>query len=219
MRLFPLTLANGWHISLFIGLIFLSVSFQPMNAVLGIGRLLQETHLSTEQQQYVSMINNSGQLLLSIINDVLDLSRIESGKLELERSPFSILECVENSVQLCWTTAHAKRLDLSYEIAPNVPDQVIGDLAHLMQVIINLISNALKFTFSSNDRIGSCHVKVTKEEFIMPQPTNGLIRSSHHGERSLLSNTPLSSGVPVDSSMQPNSVVLKFEVRDTGEEY
>jgi GAF domain-containing protein len=113
----------------------------PMNAVIGISRLLADTNLSLEQQQYVSMINSSGQLLLSIINDVLDLSRIESGKLELERTPFSLLECIENSVQLCWNAAYAKRLDLAYEIATDVPDQISGDSTHLMQILINLLSN------------------------------------------------------------------------------
>jgi phosphoglycerate-specific signal transduction histidine kinase len=79
----------------------------------------------------------------SIINDVLDLSRIESGKLVLESAPFSLLQCVENAAHLCWGMAQKKSLDLVYSIDDRVPDALVGDATHLQQVLINLIGNAV----------------------------------------------------------------------------
>ena len=111
------------------------------NAVIGLSRLLADTELTGEQSQCVSLINNAGQLLLSIVNDVIDLSRIESGKLVLECAPFSLLDCVENSAHLCWSMSHLKKLDLAYTIDPAIPDALIGDSTHLQQVIVNLLYN------------------------------------------------------------------------------
>ena len=118
----------------------------PMNAVLGLSRLLADTELSAEQSQYLSMITSSGELLLSIINDILDFSKIESQKLELEHRDFSLLDCVENAVQLCYDMAGKKGLDLTYLVDPRCPAVLMGDVTRLQQIILNLLSNACKFT-------------------------------------------------------------------------
>ena len=118
----------------------------PMNAVLGLSRLLADTELSAEQSQYLSMITSSGELLLSIINDILDFSKIESQKLELEHRSFSLLDCVENAVQLCYDMAGKKGLDLTYLVDPQCPAVLVGDVTRLQQIILNLLSNACKFT-------------------------------------------------------------------------
>ena len=118
----------------------------PMNAVLGLSRLLADTELSGEQSQYLSMITSSGELLLSIINDILDFSKIESQKLELEHRDLSLLDCVENAVQLCYDMAGKKGLDLTYLVDPRCPAVLVGDVTRLQQIILNLLSNACKFT-------------------------------------------------------------------------
>jgi signal transduction histidine kinase len=106
-----------------------------MNCVLGMSHLLTATQLDDEQQQYVGMIVNSGKLLLAIINDVLDYSRIESGKLSLEAQPLSILECIETTLHLCSDMALQKGLELVYIIDPKTPSCVLGDTIHLQQIL------------------------------------------------------------------------------------
>lgn len=117
-----------------------------MHIILGTSRLLQDTDLTAEQSSYLQMITNSGKLLLTIINDVLDFSRIESNSLELEYRRFSLLECVENACHLCWDMASKKQLDLTYHIDRSVPGYIFGDSVRLQQILLNLLSNACKFT-------------------------------------------------------------------------
>lgn len=118
----------------------------PLNAVLGITRLMQDTPLTSEQAQYLSMVTSSGELLLSIINDILDWSKIDSQKLELETINFSLTDCVETSVQLIDELASKKALDLVYLVDPSCPSTIMADSTRLQQIILNLLSNATKFT-------------------------------------------------------------------------
>lgn len=118
----------------------------PMNAVLGVSRLLADTPLSLEQDQYLTMITNSGHLLLTIISDVLDVSKIEAGQLKLELLPCNLIDVVETAVMLCHDAAATKRLDLHYSVQTNVPTSVVVDATRLQQIILNLLSNAVKFT-------------------------------------------------------------------------
>ena len=118
----------------------------PMNAVLGLSRLLQDTELSAEQQSYLTMIANSGKLLLTIINDVLDFSRIETNNLELEYRRFALLDCVENATHLCFDMALNKQLDMALHTSRTTPSHVYGDSSRLQQILLNLLSNACKFT-------------------------------------------------------------------------
>jgi len=118
----------------------------PMNGVIGMASLLMETSLSKEQREYVDTIRVSGDTLLTIINDILDFSKIESGKMELEEQPFEVRGCVEEALELLTVKASQKRLDLLYLIEPDVPAYIIGDVTRLRQILVNLISNAVKFT-------------------------------------------------------------------------
>jgi signal transduction histidine kinase/CheY-like chemotaxis protein/ligand-binding sensor domain-containing protein len=118
----------------------------PMNGVLGMASLLAETSLTTEQRDYTDTIRHSGEALLGVINDILDFSKIESGKMELENSDFNLRDCVEEVLDVFAVTAAKSHLDLIYEIDYNVPAQIVGDSLRLRQVLLNLVSNAIKFT-------------------------------------------------------------------------
>lgn len=118
----------------------------PMNGVIGMTGLLLDTKLSSEQRDYVMTIQQSGESLLSIINDVLDYSKIEAGKIELEELPFRIKETVEETLNLLAPKAEEKHLDLRYLISDGVPQTMIGDAMRLRQILVNLVGNAIKFT-------------------------------------------------------------------------
>jgi signal transduction histidine kinase/ligand-binding sensor domain-containing protein/DNA-binding response OmpR family regulator len=126
----------------------------PMNGVIGMASLLTETTLTTEQKEYTETIKNCGESLLGVINDILDFSKIESGKMELEKHDFDLRTCIEEVLDLFATKAAANHLDLVYEIDYNVPAQIIGDSLRLRQVIINLVSNAIKFTTKGEVFVG-----------------------------------------------------------------
>lgn len=131
----------------------------PMNGVIGMTSLLLGTPLNREQRDFVETIRISGEALLTIINDILDFSKIESGKMELECQPFELKTCVEEAVELFTSKAAEKNIDLLYQVEPDVPNFIEGDVTRLRQVLVNLIGNALKFTES-----GEVFISVKKRE-------------------------------------------------------
>ena len=118
----------------------------PMNAMLGLTFLALKTDLSERQRQLLSKVQTAGEHLLRIINDILDFSKIDAGKLDLELAPFRLERTLRNVIQLCEGRARDKGLDLALQVAPDVPELVVGDSLRLEQVLINYIHNAIKFT-------------------------------------------------------------------------
>jgi signal transduction histidine kinase/CheY-like chemotaxis protein len=118
----------------------------PMNGVIGMTSLLQLSELTPTQREYVSIIENSGESLMSIINEILDFSKIESGRMELEENSFDLRLCIEDVLDLMAPKALEKHLDIIYFINPEVNQFVFGDGFRLRQIIVNLVSNAIKFT-------------------------------------------------------------------------
>ncbi len=118
----------------------------PMNALLGMSDLLWESNLEAQQRQYVEVFRRAGHNLLTLINDLLDLSKIEAGHLELERVPFNLEEVVGRSTELIGPKAIGKGLALLCRISPAVKTSLIGDGGRLQQVLVNLLGNAVKFT-------------------------------------------------------------------------
>ncbi|WP_051237068.1 response regulator [Paenibacillus pinihumi] len=118
----------------------------PMNGVLGMTTLLLETELTEEQREYAEIIRKSGDALLSVINDILDYSKIESGKMELEEVPFQLEACIAETFDLFTPKSKGCNLQMSYDLEPGLPESVVGDVTKLRQVLINLVGNAVKFT-------------------------------------------------------------------------
>jgi CheY-like chemotaxis protein/HPt (histidine-containing phosphotransfer) domain-containing protein len=118
----------------------------PMNGIIAMAGLLLDTPLTHEQHGYVETIYSSSESLLTIINDILDFSKIESGRLELETQPFDLRVCIEEALDLLGTKAAEKKLDIAYQLEDGIPSEMLGDVTRLRQVLVNLLSNGIKFT-------------------------------------------------------------------------
>ena len=141
----------------------------PMNAVVGLTNLLHQTAPTPEQLDYIDAIGASAQNLMVIINDILDSSKIEAGKLTLERAPFNLPQLLRQLHQLFRPQAAQKNLAFSVDVAPKVPVGVLGDSVRLNQILINLIGNALKFTSR-----GSVSVRVTAAPAAAPDSVRAI---------------------------------------------
>ncbi len=170
----------------------------PMNAIIGMSELLLETPLNEEQHRYVEVFRNAGENLLHVINDILDLSKVESGLLELEIADFDLVEVVERTAEELAIRAHGKGLELACHILPDVPIHLIGDPVRLRQILVNLIGNSLKFT-----EAGEVIVSVGKQQEpegrnLIPEGT-----ADEGGKRKLLfSVSDTGIGVPKDKIEQ-----------------
>ncbi|WP_177199843.1 response regulator [Flexibacter flexilis] len=130
----------------------------PMNGVIGMANLLAQTELTADQREKIDVIRLSGDNLLSVINDILDYSKIESGKLELETIPFSLKTCAEEVLAIVGNASN--KVKISYEIDPKVPRYVLGDSVRLRQVLLNLMSNAVKFTEEGSITLSITQTKI-----------------------------------------------------------
>lgn len=130
----------------------------PMNGILGMTDLALATELTAEQREYLGLVKSCADSLLSVINDILDFSKIEAGKLDFESIEFKLRGSIDSSLKTLAPRAHQKGLELNCEIAPDVPEDLVGDPTRLRQVLLNLLGNALKFT-----ERGEVNLRIQKE--------------------------------------------------------
>ncbi len=135
----------------------------PMNGILGMTELTLDTELSSEQREYLTMARNSAHSLLEILDDILDFSRIESGKLSLESIPFDLRDVANRSVHLLALAAREKGLALTTRIDEKLPESLAGDPGRIQQVLINLLGNAVKFTARGQVELNLCATQATPE--------------------------------------------------------
>ncbi len=130
----------------------------PMNAIIGMTELTLNTRLSASQREYLETVRNSAESLLTLLNDILDFSKIEAGKVSIEAIDFNLRDTLGDVVQTLAVRAHAKELELTLHVRPDVPDALVGDPHRLRQIMFNLIGNAVKFT-----KVGEVIVEVSQE--------------------------------------------------------
>jgi PAS domain S-box-containing protein len=176
----------------------------PMNGILGMTELALDTDLSPEQREYLRLVKTSADSLLTVINDVLDFSKIEAGKLDLDPVPFALRDNLGDTLRALGLRAHARGLELTCHVAPEVPDALVGDPDRLRQVILNLVGNAIKFT-----ERGEVAVRVSLDG--PEQIGNG--SGSGKGNGTTGPPVPLPAPAPVP---EEGEVLLRFAVRDTG---
>ena len=134
----------------------------PLNTVIGATGLLSETNLDNEQMKLVEMMHSSGESLLALINDILDISRIEAGKITLEEIPFNLNDLLKKICDTLSVRSSKKNLEMTYEIKSGVPDILVGDPNRLRQILVNLIGNAIKFTETGSIRVFVENMEITE---------------------------------------------------------
>src|SRR5262249_12750300 len=139
----------------------------PMNAVIGMTGLALQTQLTPRQREYIRTANESAEALLTILNDILDVSKIEAGRPAVHSAPFSLRDTVEGALKLFAPRAHEKRLELACHIPPDVPDGLVGDAGRLRQVLVNLVGNAVKFTDAGDVVLEVARGPVTEDEAVL----------------------------------------------------
>ncbi len=165
----------------------------PLNAVLGLNELMLHSSLDLQQRRHAELIGSSGRLLLALINDILDVSRIESGHMQLASAPFSVRTAAEGVVALMQERALAKGLELRLELVPDEDAQVQGDVIRVQQILFNLVGNAIKFTDT-----GTVRVTITAEPGAAPRadaaPGRQRYRHRYRRERDAHAVRPLHAG-------------------------
>ena len=156
----------------------------PMNAIIGMAELLDESELNEEQRNYVNVFQRAGASLLDLINDILDLSKVEAGQFELDQTPFDLHPLVEGAAEILALRAREKGIDLRARIDPAVPRYLLGDPKRLRQVLVNLLGNAIKFTHQ-----GRIDVTLT-------QQTGGANATAAEHARLLFQVADTGSGIP-----------------------
>jgi PAS domain S-box-containing protein len=172
----------------------------PMNAIIGMADLLIDTPLSTEQMKYIQIFKSAGENLLNLINDILDLSKIESGHIELEMVEFNMSDLIDKLCEVMAVRAHIKGIELISYIMSDVPTFLVGDPARLRQILTNLLGNAIKFTEK-----GEVVLTVSQGSGVRGQDEAGFEGS--RDQRFSTQNSTLKT---------QNNVILQFSIRDTG---
>ncbi|CAI5475368.1 unnamed protein product [Closterium sp. Yama58-4] len=187
----------------------------PMNGVIGVTELLLRTNLTEEQQSYLEVVRSSGETLLNIISDVLDISKIEARSITLESIPFSLKEAIEDSLSSVRVLALQKDLELNAFVEDTLPSKVIGDPTRIRQILLNLLSNAIKFTESGRTElraiIKDCKDSLAAHPRLSPCTTSWA-EGEEPGKRIRLRGDAKDSTLRSDNT----SNLIHFEVSDTG---
>lgn len=146
----------------------------PMNAIMGMAELLKETNLNEDQKYYTTIFCKAGEVLMSLINDILDISKIEAGEVSIENIPFDFNKLMSDVEQIMGPKAAEKGLSFSYDIAPNISPLLMGDPNKLRQILINLVSNSLKFTASGSIRISIVKNPSKKDSLLISVNDTGI---------------------------------------------
>jgi signal transduction histidine kinase/CheY-like chemotaxis protein len=177
----------------------------PMNGIIGMTELALDLPMPAEQREYLQIVRSSAESLLGLLNDILDFSKIEAGRIELDPAPFSPRDCLADALRTVALRAHQKQLELALHVRPEVPTVLVGDWLRLRQVVLNLTSNAIKFT-----EHGEVVVEVTRGEGR---------RSREEGRETSEAVAPAAAANPGSSPLasRPSPLVsLRFSVSDTG---
>ncbi|WP_460501444.1 ATP-binding protein, partial [Hymenobacter agri] len=180
----------------------------PMNAVIGLTNLLQATRPTGEQAEYLTAIESSSQNLLVIINDILDSSKMEAGKLTLEQVPFRLPEAVRRLSAMFKFATESKGLFLQVDVAPDVPAAVVGDSVRLNQILVNLVGNAIKFT-----RVGGVTVSA---EVVKPDAEAAAAASAAPAASASTDDAQTANPTIHQPTKSPTHQIIRFAVRDTG---
>ncbi|MBI3814849.1 MAG: response regulator [Nitrospinae bacterium] len=176
----------------------------PMNAIIGMSDLLWDTELTSEQRQYVHVFRSAGENLLNLINDILDLSKVEAGQLTLETIDLDLREVVEKLCEVMAIRAHQKGLELACYIMPGVPTDLIGDPLRIRQILVNLIGNAIKFTEKGEVVVTvkseELRMKNEKQDIELPLTLNFSVKDTGIGIPPEKVNAVFESFTQVDSS-------------------
>ena len=183
----------------------------PLNAILGFSQVMvRDSSLNNQHQQHLEIINRAGEHLLSLINDILEMSKIEAGKTQLNESSFNLMRLLETLAEMFRLKSESKKLQLTFEVADGVPHFVNGDEGKMRQVLINLVGNAIKFTETGGITL---RVKLKAEE-------KGSSTFSLGVKTAAKQTKPALTGVEFDcvdaNSVRPAFVLLQFEIEDTG---
>ncbi|NBP00272.1 MAG: response regulator [Proteobacteria bacterium] len=165
----------------------------PLNGIIGMLTLLEDTCLSNDQQDYINMVKECSFNLMTIINDILDYSKLEVGKIVLDTKPMNLQECIESTNDIILSKVYEKTLEYTYNINTDVPTHIIADSNRIKQILLNLLSNSIKFTDKGNIFLNV--------EMIKPEDYN-LLYKLH--------------GTKPETTIKSDSVAIRFDITDTG---
>lgn len=178
----------------------------PLNGIIGMLTLLEDTKLTNDQQDYISMVKECSYNLMTIINDILDYSKLEVGKITLDIKPMNLCECIETTNDIILSKIYEKSLEYTYNIHSSIPEQIYGDQNRIKQILLNLLSNSIKFTDRGNILINIEQVKYEEYELLKQTYSQSVLCEKNN----IFENLIECDNVCV------NKLYIRFDITDTG---